>query len=101
MAAKNGMMYINGYDHPDIVAGQGTCGLEILDQVPDVDAIVVPVGGGGLIAGIAMAVKTMKPDRLIIGVEPEACSSMTNAMRHGMALHTPTKSSLADGLTVP
>jgi len=101
MAAKNGMMYINGYDHPDIVAGQGTCGLEILDQVPDVDAIVVPVGGGGLIAGIAMAVKTMKPDCLIIGVEPEACSSMTNAMRHGMALHTPTKSSLADGLTVP
>ena len=64
---KKGMQYINGYDHPSILAGQGTMGLEILDQVPDVEAIVIPVGGGGLIAGTAKAVKTMKPDVVIIG----------------------------------
>ena len=64
---KKGMQYVNGYDHPNILAGQGTMGLEILDQVPDVEAIVIPVGGGGLIAGTAKAVKTMKPDVMIIG----------------------------------
>jgi len=101
IAKKNGQQYINGYDHPNILAGQGTMGLEILDQVPDVDAIVVPVGGGGLIAGVAMAVKTLKPDVRIIGVEPEACPSFTNAMRNGMPIPTNTLISLADGLTVP
>merc|ERR1712106_544457 len=101
IAAKKDMMYINGFDHPNILAGQGTMGLEILDQVPDVDAIVVPVGGGGLISGIALAVKTMKPEVVIIGVEPEMCPSFTNAMKHGQAIHTPTFPSLADGLTVP
>merc|ERR1711962_194154 len=101
IAKKNGQQYINGYDHPNILAGQGTMGLEILDQVPDVDAIVIPVGGGGLIAGVAMAVKTLKPDVKIIGVEPEACPSFTNAMRHGMPIPTQTLISLADGLTVP
>jgi len=98
---KKGMQYINGYDHPNILAGQGTMGLEILAQVPDVDAIIIPVGGGGLIAGTAMAVKTLKPDVIIIGVEPEACSSFSNALKHGKAVHTPTTPSLADGLTVP
>ena len=54
------------FDHPDILAGQGTMGLEILEQVPDLDAAVIPVGGGGLIAGVAMAIKTMKPSVKII-----------------------------------
>merc|ERR1712180_397056 len=101
IAKKNGQQYINGYDHPNILAGQGTMGLEILDQVPDVDAIVIPVGGGGLIAGTAKAVKTMKPDVMIIGVEPEMCPSFTTAMKQGKAVYTPTSPSLADGLTVP
>jgi len=98
---KKGMQYVNGYDHPSILAGQGTMGLEILDQVPDVEAIVIPVGGGGLIAGTAKAVKTMKPDVMIIGVEPEMCPSFTTAMKAGKAVYTPTSPSLADGLTVP
>merc|ERR1712165_600193 len=98
---KKGMQYVNGYDHPNILAGQGTMGLEILDQVPDVEAIVIPVGGGGLIAGTAKAVKTMKPDVMIIGVEPEMCPSFTTAMKQGKAIYTPTSPSLADGLTVP
>ena len=76
-------------------------GLEILTQVPDVDAIVIPVGGGGLIAGVAVAVKTLKPDVTIIGVEPEACPSFLTAMKAGKAVQTPTLASLADGLTVP
>merc|ERR1719232_1778664 len=101
IVAKKGMVYINGFDHPNILAGQGTMGLEILDQVPDVDAIVIPIGGGGLIAGVALAVKTMKPDVMIIGVEPELCPSFTSALKAGKAVLTPTDASLADGLTVP
>ena len=97
IAAKKGMMYVNGYDHPNILAGQGTMGLEILDQVPDVDAIVIPVGGGGLIAGVALAVKTMKPEVMIIGVEPEACPSFSTALKAGKAVLTHTTASLADG----
>ena len=57
---------MNGFDHPNILAGQGTMGLEILEQVPDVDAVVIPVGGGGLLAGCAKALKTMKPSVSII-----------------------------------
>ncbi|KJH40584.1 pyridoxal-phosphate dependent protein [Dictyocaulus viviparus] len=66
MVLEKKLKYINGYDAPNILAGQGTIGLEILEQVPDVDAIIVPVGGGGLVAGIAVAVKTLKPEVKII-----------------------------------
>ena len=59
-------MYVNGYDHPNILSGAGTMGLEIIEQVPDVEAVVIPVGGGGLIAGCAVALKTMKPNIKII-----------------------------------
>ncbi|KAG5183839.1 tryptophan synthase beta subunit-like PLP-dependent enzyme [Tribonema minus] len=90
-----GMKYINGYDHPDIIAGAGTMGMEILEQVPNVEVVVVPVGGAGLIAGIALAVKTLRPDVKVIGVEPEFCPSYTAALE---AITTPT---LADGLAVP
>merc|ERR1719239_309108 len=101
IGVKKGLMYVNGYDHPNILAGQGTMGLEILTQVPDVDAIVIPVGGGGLIAGVAVAVKTLKPDVKIIGVEPEVCPSFTTALKAGKPVQTQTDASLADGLTVP
>ena len=63
---QKGLMYINGYDHPNIIAGQGTMGLEICEQVPDVDAVIIPVGGGGLIAGCAVALKTMNPNIQVI-----------------------------------
>lgn len=59
-------VFTNRFDHPNIIAGQGTTGLEILEQVPDVDAVVIPTGGGGLIAGCAVAIKTMKPSVKII-----------------------------------
>jgi threonine dehydratase len=66
LSKESGMPYINGYDHPHIMAGQGTIGLEMVEQVPDADAIIIPVGGGGLIAGIATAVKTLSPNTKII-----------------------------------
>uniref|UniRef100_A0A0K0DL08 Serine racemase n=1 Tax=Angiostrongylus cantonensis TaxID=6313 RepID=A0A0K0DL08_ANGCA len=66
LAMEKNYKYINGYDAPNILAGQGTIGLEILEQVPDVEAVIVPVGGGGLIAGVAVAVKTLKPAVKII-----------------------------------
>lgn len=66
IANERGMAYINGYDHPDVIAGQGTIGLEICEQVPNPDAVIVTVGGGGLIAGIATAVKAMSPNTKII-----------------------------------
>merc|ERR1719445_2145849 len=101
LGKDKGLMYINGFDHPNILAGQGTMGLEVLEQVPDIDAAIIPVGGGGLIAGCAVALKTMKPDIQIIGVEPERCPSFITAMRNGTPIKTPTEPSLADGLTVP
>lgn len=66
LAKDEGLLYVNGYDHPDIIAGQGTIGLEICEQVRDADAVVVPVGGGGLIAGVATAIKALSPKTKII-----------------------------------
>merc|ERR1719251_665704 len=97
----NGFMYVNGFDHPNILAGAGTMGLEIIEQVPDVEAVVIPVGGGGLISGCAVALKTMKPSIKIIGVEPERCPSFAMALKAGTPVFTPTTPSIADGLTVP
>uniref|UniRef100_A0A8R1DXB8 L-serine deaminase n=1 Tax=Caenorhabditis japonica TaxID=281687 RepID=A0A8R1DXB8_CAEJA len=98
---ENHLKYINGYDAIDILAGQGTIGLEILEQVPDVDTILVPVGGGGLIAGIAVAVKTLKPEVHIYGIEAETCPSFTEAYKAGHVVNAVAKASLADGLAVP
>lgn len=100
LVAKEGFTYINGYDHPDVIAGQGTMGLEILRQVRDLDAIVVPVGGGGLIAGISTAVKALRPRVRIIGVESRATASLTAALKAGRPVPTTPKPTLADGLAV-
>ncbi|KAK9681215.1 Pyridoxal-phosphate dependent enzyme [Popillia japonica] len=101
IAQDTGAFYVNGYDHLDILAGQGTIGIEVLEQVPDVDAIIVPTGGGGLIAGIATAVKTLKPSVQVIGVESEACPGFTNSLAAGKPVLVQTKPSMADGLIVP
>ncbi|EDV92939.1 L-threonine ammonia-lyase [Drosophila grimshawi] len=101
MSKEEELLYVNGYDHPHIMAGQGTIGLEILEQVPEPDAVVVPVGGGGLIAGIATAVKALSPNTKIIGVESEKCASFTNAMQNNGPISTSIKNTLADGLAVP
>lgn len=101
MAKEQGLLYINGYDHPHILAGQGTMGLEIVEQVPNIDAVVVPVGGGGLIAGVALAVKALYPQIQVIGVESEKCASFSAALAHGRPTYTKAESTLADGLAVP
>jgi threonine dehydratase len=101
LAAAQGLTYINGYDDPAIIAGQGTLGLEIAAQVPEVDAVIVPIGGGGLIAGVALALKTLKPNVRIIGVEPERAASFTAAVAAGRPVRVELKPTLADGLSVP
>jgi threonine dehydratase len=95
------LTYINGFDDPAIIAGQGTIGLEVAHQVPDMDAIIVPVGGAGLIAGVALAVKNLKPNVRVIGVEPERAASFTAALNAGRPLLIEMKPTLADGLAVP
>lgn len=100
LAKRDRLTYINGYDDPAVIAGQGTIGLEILEQAPDVDAIIVPVGGAGLIAGIALAVKSQRPEVQIFGVEARACASFTSAIKAGKPVPTTVQASLADGLAV-
>ncbi|XP_069192650.1 uncharacterized protein [Procambarus clarkii] len=101
MAKDQGLLYINGYDHPHILAGQGTMGLEIVEQVPNIDAVVIPVGGAGLIAGVALAVKALYPHVQVIGVEAERCASFSAAMKAGRPVYVKAESTLADGLAVP
>ncbi len=96
----NGMTYINGYDDSDIIAGAGSMGIEIMEQVPDLDALVVPVGGGGLIAGLGLAVKTLHPNSKVFGVEPKFCPSFTEAMKAGEPVDAGAVPTLADGLAV-
>ncbi|XP_063870278.1 mucin-2-like isoform X2 [Scylla paramamosain] len=101
LSKEQDLLYINGYDHPHIIAGQGTMGLEIVEQVPNIDAVVIPVGGGGLIAGVALAVKALYPHVKVIGVESERCASFSGAMRAGKPVYVKAESTLADGLAVP
>jgi threonine dehydratase len=101
LAAREGLTYVHGFNDAAIIAGAGTVGLEILEQVPDVDAIVTPVGGGGLIAGVALALKTLRPHVRIIGVEPERCPSLLRAMECGHPVPAFVGPTLADGLAVP
>ena len=101
IAAAQKLTYINGFDDPAIIAGQGTLGLEIAAQVPDLDAVIVPIGGAGLIAGVALAMKTLKPKVKIIGVEPERAASFTAALSAGKPVKVEVKPTLADGLSVP
>jgi threonine dehydratase len=97
------LAYVHGFNDPAVIAGQGTMGLEILEQVPDVEAIVLPVGGAGLIAGVALAVKSQYPDVLIIGVEPQSFASYNAALQagHPESIEAQPQHTLADGLAVP
>ncbi|MFY9824559.1 MAG: threonine/serine dehydratase [Thermoanaerobaculia bacterium] len=98
-AEAEGARYVHPYDDPLTAAGQGTVGLEILEQLPGVGQIVVPVGGGGLIAAIAVAVKARAPGVRIVAVQPEASPSLSESMARGEALHRfPAAPTLADGV---
>jgi threonine dehydratase len=98
LVVSEGLTYIHGFDAPDIIAGQGTLGLEVLEQVRNVDAIVCPVGGGGLIAGVALAVKSIRPRVQVIGVESTSTGNFSAALRAGKPVIVPRRPTLADGL---
>ena len=95
-----GATYIHAFDDPDIIAGQGTLGLEMLTDLPDADAIVVPIGGGGLISGIAIAARALKPDITIIGVEAAGAASIRTSLDTGSLATLPTLATIADGIAV-
>lgn len=98
---EHGYTFIHPFDDECVIAGQGTIGLEILDEMPDVDAIIVPVGGGGLISGIAYAVKSLNPKIKIYGVESEAATSMMDSLITGKKVSVETMSAtIADGIAV-
>ena len=97
-AASRGLTIVPPFDHPRIIAGQGTVGLEVLDQCPDVGAVYVPVGGGGQLAGIATAIKLSKPSVRVIAVEPDGAPTMKTAIAAGEPVSLPKTGSIADGL---
>lgn len=98
---ERGLTFVHPFDDADVVAGAGTVGLELVDQLDDVDAIVVPVGGGGLIAGIAVAAKALRPSVRVYGVEPEGARSMRDSLDAGRALRAERPQTIADGLAAP
>jgi threonine dehydratase len=98
LVAGEGLAYIHGFDAPDIIAGQGTVALEMLRQAPDLDAILCPIGGGGLIAGVAVAVKSLRPRVQVIGVEATHTKNFAAALRAGKPVVVKRRATLADGL---
>jgi threonine dehydratase len=101
IAKEKGLAYIDGYDDPAIIAGQGTMGLEIVEQVPNLDAVIIPVGGAGLLAGVSLAVKTLRPDAKIVAVEAENVASFSAALEAGKPVKILLHPTLADGLAIP
>jgi threonine dehydratase len=97
-AAARGLTMVPPFDHEWIIAGQGTLGLEILEQRPDVETVLVPVGGGGLLAGVAAAIKQTKPAVRVVGVEPSGAAAMKASLEKGEAVTLPSTKSIADGL---
>ncbi|MGW0701393.1 threonine ammonia-lyase [Streptomyces sp. NPDC002867] len=99
-ARETGAVFIHPFDHPDIVAGQGTVGLEILEQCPEVRTILVGVGGGGLVAGIAVAVKALRPDVKVIGVQAEGAAAYPPSLAAGRPVSIEAPTTMADGIKV-
>jgi threonine dehydratase len=97
---ETGRVFVHSFDDPRLIAGHGTLGLEVVEDVPDVGAVVVPIGGGGLISGIATAIKATHPDVRIVGVEPELSQAMHAALEAGRPV-TVQPQSIADGLNAP
>ena len=97
-ALARGLTMVPPFDHPWIIAGQGTAGLEILNQCPDVATVFVPIGGGGLVAGVAAALKQTRPQVKVIGVEPEGATAMKQSVDAGRPVTLPKTETIADGL---
>ena len=99
-AERTGAVFIHPFDHPDVIAGQGTVGLEILEQCPDVKTIIAGVGGGGLISGIAVACKALRPDVRVIGVQAAGAAAMPLSLAAGKPIRIDSISTVADGIAV-
>ncbi|MCL2421247.1 MAG: threonine ammonia-lyase, partial [Defluviitaleaceae bacterium] len=97
---EKGGTFIHPFDDMDVIAGQGTIGLEVLEQIPDLDAIVVPVGGGGLVSGISFAIKKLNPDCKIYGVQASGASSMYNSLEKNKRTYLSDVNTFADGIAV-
>jgi threonine dehydratase len=97
-AGTRGLTMVPPFDHEWIIAGQGTLGLEILEQCPSVETVLVPVGGGGLLAGVGAAIKHTRPSTRVVGVEPAGAAAMKASLEAGYAVTLPTTASVADGL---
>jgi threonine dehydratase len=97
---QQGLTFIHPFDDPVVIAGQGTIGLELLEQVPDLEAVVIPIGGGGLISGVACALKERNPKIRVIGVEPEKLPSMLRAREAGTPITLAPQATIADGIAV-
>jgi threonine dehydratase len=100
LAAHSGETFVHGFDDPAIIAGQGTIALEVLELVPQAEAVIVPVGGGGLLAGVSLAIKSLAPQVEIIAVQAANCPSFGAAMTAGQPVETPLRPTLADGLAI-
>lgn len=98
---ERGLTLVHPFDHPMTIAGTGTLGLEILDDVPDVDVVIAGIGGGGLISGVAAALKLSRPEIKVIGVEPEGAPGMTKSLEQGSPAHLDSLNTIADGLAAP
>ncbi len=96
--ADDDSLFVHAYDDPDIVAGQGTLGLEIYEQVPDVDTVIVPIGGGGLISGIATALSAVAPDVRVVGVQAEGASTVPRSLKKGHPVDHDAPNTIADGI---
>jgi threonine dehydratase len=99
-AHNTGAVFIHPFDHPDVLAGQGTVGLEILEQLPDVATVLVPTGGGGLVGGIAAAIKGVKPEVRVIGVQAEAAAVWPASLAAGSPVRLRRRHTMADGIAV-
>lgn len=99
-AQKTGMLLVHAFDDPDVIAGQGSIGLELLEQVPDVACIVVPIGGGGLISGVAIALKSQRPKTRVIGVQVQAAPAMARSFETGKRTIVEAGLTIADGIAV-
>ncbi len=100
LAKKKGLAYIDGYDDPAIIAGQGTMGLEIVEQVPNLDAVIIPVGGAGLLAGVSLALKSLRPNTKVVAVEAQNVASFSAALEAGKPTKITMHPTLADGLAI-
>src|SRR5437762_6785428 len=96
--AKTGATLIHSFENPDVIAGQGTAVVELLEEVPDLDLVMCPIGGGGLLAGTAVAAKSMRPNIKVIAAEPENADDAAQSFRAGRVIHTEKKFTIADGL---